>query len=282
MRMNLPRLFSGATHGGGLFGAPSKPAAPNRLVTLHDSLRRITGARVDDDAAVAAASPEAAELLGILDGIEARDVGVDQADVRVGDVAYVPVVETDRYHVGVFVLGPQARIPLHDHPGMTVLSRVLRGSVTMSSFDLLGEGRDGSDVPNGRRRRMCRAARHAEVELRAPCAAVALDPHHRNVHEFTAGADGTAILDVIVPPYDATRRCTYYYYHHHRGPDTSSGEPSEEAVLRVDEDDASGVERTSHDQHPEVCVLEIADPEPDFSCATLPYKGLSPWAAAAP
>ena len=43
----------------------------------------------------------------------------------------------DQYSIGIFVFPPYARIPLHDHPGMCVLSRILYGDVRVVSLDLL-------------------------------------------------------------------------------------------------------------------------------------------------
>ena len=45
--------------------------------------------------------------------------------------------------------------------------------------------------------------------LRAPSTAT-LAPREGNVHAFAAGERGAAVLDVIVPPYDDERECTYY------------------------------------------------------------------------
>ncbi len=38
-----------------------------------------------------------------------------------------------------------------------------------------------------------------------------VEPEERNIHEYVAGADvGCAIFDIIFPPYDSIRHCTYY------------------------------------------------------------------------
>jgi PCO_ADO len=55
-------------------------------------------------------------------------------------VRYLHIAEVpDQYSIGIFVFGPYARIPLHDHPDMCVLSRVLYGELQRQSLDLARE-----------------------------------------------------------------------------------------------------------------------------------------------
>jgi len=52
-------------------------------------------------------------------------------------VRYLPISEVpNQYSIGIFVFAPHARMPLHDHPGMCVLSRVLYGDLKRLSLDL--------------------------------------------------------------------------------------------------------------------------------------------------
>lgn len=54
---------------------------------------------------------------------------------------------------------------------------------------------------------------HPPDRLQAPDVTV-LFPFQGNLHEFMSGADGAAVLDVLVPPYnDDDRDCTYYEIH---------------------------------------------------------------------
>eukprot|EP00531_Pseudo-nitzschia_arenysensis_P010690 CAMPEP_0116127076 /NCGR_PEP_ID=MMETSP0329-20121206/6655_1 /TAXON_ID=697910 /ORGANISM="Pseudo-nitzschia arenysensis, Strain B593" /LENGTH=406 /DNA_ID=CAMNT_0003621167 /DNA_START=274 /DNA_END=1494 /DNA_ORIENTATION=+ len=75
-------------------------------------------------------------------------VNDDDNDVSMGDdddddnnrssiVRYLHIAEApDEYTIGIFVFGPHERIPLHDHPEMCVLSRVLYGDLQRFSLDL--------------------------------------------------------------------------------------------------------------------------------------------------
>ncbi|KAG7354108.1 cysteine oxidase/2-aminoethanethiol dioxygenase domain containing protein [Nitzschia inconspicua] len=161
-------------------------------------------------------------------------------------VRYLHVCEVpDQYSIGIFVFGPNARIPLHDHPDMCVLSRVLYGDLIRLSLDLArpeeagayfekeerkhqpSDGQSSSswfpygwfgrnhnnlhhihnNLPKG-----SKAAFKNEIDhLQAPDVTV-LYPYEGNLHEFVAGPQGAAVLDVLLPPYDnvQNRDCTFY------------------------------------------------------------------------
>lgn len=168
-------------------------------------------------------------------------------------VRYIHITEVpEQYSVGIFVFPPFARIPLHDHPEMCVLSRLLYGDLQCLSLDLLKEDTTTaaaaaattststatksrqhdrhSAVPNtvyneqqgqqehqnamlppglppGSRRVLKNPIKH----LHAPDVSM-LFPFQGNLHEFYAGPNGAAVLDILLPPYDANhdRDCTFY------------------------------------------------------------------------
>lgn len=139
-------------------------------------------------------------------------------------VRYLHIAEKEKkYSIGVFVFPPHARMPLHDHPKMCVLSRVLYGDLTKDSLDIDKQpssrqswlssifsshqniGWAGGKVPANSKR-----AYKRETEfLQAPDVTM-LFPFKGNLHEFIAGPNGAAILDVLIPPYDDSRDCTFY------------------------------------------------------------------------
>jgi hypothetical protein len=150
-------------------------------------------------------------------------------------VRYLHISEVpDQYSIGIFVFAPYARIPLHDHPDMCVLSRVLYGDLQRRSLDLVRGEEDAMSIDasmdkkrtswlggwlnrmDSVKRRLPKGSKQAlkndDVDyLRAPAVTV-LYPYEGNLHEFIAGPDGAAVLDVLLPPYDNTRNrdCTFY------------------------------------------------------------------------
>lgn len=135
-------------------------------------------------------------------------------------ISYMHVYADAALSIGIFVLPAGASIPLHDHPGMSVLSQLLYGSLHVTSYDAgepLAAGGGGPGALLGRlagrqtgERRM-RCAPPTERVVRAPAPPLRLDPLRGNIHEFVALED-TAIFDVLTPPYNdfAGRSCHYY------------------------------------------------------------------------
>mmetsp|Transcript_40644 Transcript_40644/g.95432 ORF Transcript_40644/g.95432 Transcript_40644/m.95432 type:complete len:329 (-) Transcript_40644:309-1295(-) len=106
----------------------------------------------------------------------------------------------NKFSMGIFVFPPGATMPLHDHPGMCVVSKVLYGEIRSKSYDLIGP----TGGVNG-----YKAFGPRERILAAPNTTI-LYPKMGNVHEFTAGPCGAALLDILLPPYDDDRDCTFY------------------------------------------------------------------------
>lgn len=141
-----------------------------------------------------------------------NDILPHEAGIRYLQIAEKP----GHYSIGIFVFPPNEKIPLHNHPGMTVLSRVLYGHLTVKTYDIIPENNNHKSwLPNFMTRRVLRtpqnsihAYRNKENNIHSP-QVLEFYPEKANLHEFTAGADGAAVLDVLVPPYD-DRDCTFY------------------------------------------------------------------------
>ena len=163
---------------------------PNAVKALHDAVR---DAAANHAAELRQQGPQIDALLTAMSAVDAAALGIHEYK---GACTYLGIVEHADYAIAAFVLAPHAKIPLHDHPHMTVLSRVISGSLRVTSFDV---GADGK-------------ARRSSSIMTSADGPAALFPSVNNVHEFRAGADGACVLDVIVPPYDedSGRACHYF------------------------------------------------------------------------
>lgn len=161
-------------------------------------------------------------LRAVMDLIHAEHLGLGTGSIAPGKaITYLHVHEEDDFSIGIFVLPPHARIPLHDHPRMCVISRLLRGSLIKTSYDWDDEevqmpsSQMAAQQENKRLQGQARVRQARQVGGPIPVhgpVTFALTGHQENLHEFEAGAAGAAILDVLMPPYapDNDRDVTYY------------------------------------------------------------------------
>ncbi|KAG6528936.1 hypothetical protein ZIOFF_011128 [Zingiber officinale] len=155
----------------------------------------------------------------ILDKMGPEDIGLstdilffrdgDHISNRTSRIAYATIYNCDNFSICVFFLPRAAVIPLHDHPGMTVFSKLLLGTMHIKSYDWL-------DPVTSSDRYMRPAELIVDSDFTAPCKASVLYPATGgNIHAFTA-ITPCVVLDVLGPPYtkEDGRDITYYrdYY----------------------------------------------------------------------
>lgn len=175
--------------------------------------------------------PDALQRLLIsVHNLKPKDIGFDMSwvsnsQVYAAPVAYVHITENEVFSMGIFILRPGSRIPLHDHPGMYGILRVMYGSLRCRSFtplqnlkpnhpayprSFVTEAFPGS---GWQFRDLIMARPHQDVVVNAESCAQLLTPEEGNLHEVTP-VDGPAVfLDILAPPYDhdlGTRECRFY------------------------------------------------------------------------
>ncbi|KAJ4818676.1 hypothetical protein LUZ62_031242 [Rhynchospora pubera] len=163
-------------------------------------------------------------LRSVLDTITAQDVGLNlnmrcfrQSDGQQPQITYLHLHECDKFSIGIFCLPPSGVIPLHNHPGMTVFSKLLFGSMHIKSYDWVDTLNDPYDSFPGHTNNIGQvgpslAMVKSDGVVTAPCDTAVLFPNDGgNMHCFTA-LTPCAVLDVLGPPYsdDEGRHCTYY------------------------------------------------------------------------
>ncbi|CAN1261762.1 Plant cysteine oxidase 2 [Linum perenne] len=162
--------------------------------------------------------PDVNTLCRILDNMKAEDVGLssklhffnpNKAAVvvqgTVPRVCYTTIYKCTNFSMCIFFLPAGGVIPLHNHPQMTVFSKLLLGRVHIKSYDLVSCPCDASPF-----HRLAKLV--ADEDYSAPCDTSVLYPTTGgNIHQFTA-LTPCAILDVLGPPYSVEdgRDCSYY------------------------------------------------------------------------
>ncbi|KAF7850377.1 hypothetical protein BT93_L5553 [Corymbia citriodora subsp. variegata] len=161
-------------------------------------------------------------LKTLMASMEAVDVGIDEfgpgsppsspdspkeliSSQEVSKITYIHVHECDDFSMGVFCFPAGATFPLHDHPGMTVLSKLLYGSMYVKAYDWV-------KVDESNARTIGLAGTVKDGVMRSPCETSVLFPRSGgNIHCFTA-LTPCAILDVLSPPYSEEfgRPSTYF------------------------------------------------------------------------
>ena len=104
-----------------------------------------------------------------------------------------------RFKLEIFMLRQGAQLPVHDHPGMSVVSKLLYGCVRIRKFDWQSDS----------------TVRLVRDQTLSPGDIALLFPKREgNLHEITAH-EPSAFFDVLTPPYDPSngRDCTFYSLH---------------------------------------------------------------------
>ncbi|XP_012694709.2 2-aminoethanethiol (cysteamine) dioxygenase a [Clupea harengus] len=176
-------------------------------------------------------------------------------------VTYMHICETDAFSMGVFLLKRGASIPLHDHPGMNGVLKVLYGKVNIRCFDKLDKPPDAETEPvfdpplmpfqKDALRRSVLKTTGEYTEDSGPCI---LSPVNDNLHQIDAVEGPAAFLDILAPPYDPDdgRDCHYF----------KVLQPVSKSVDRNSEQTVEG----------ETWLLEVPQPA-DFWCGGEPYPG---------
>lgn len=117
--------------------APAQTAEPNTLQALL--------ALCSDVLTPPAQKQEAdlTQIVALLEQVTAEDVGAaallasmpgSAAIDAAATIRFCDLYDSDAYSVVAFALPPKACLPMHSHPNITILSRVVHGSVQVSTF----------------------------------------------------------------------------------------------------------------------------------------------------
>jgi cysteamine dioxygenase len=166
---------------------------------MHPKLCRLADLAEREFSAGSSATPALSALTAELESLTCADLEADLAALDRG----VPwterlLFERPDLHASLFLVPAGRELPLHDHPEMTVLLRVLAGRLEIRSFDWV-PGTPG--MARARPARTVRPGDRCDV----------LGPRDGNLHHLRALED-TVFVDLFSPYYDeaAGRPCSYF------------------------------------------------------------------------
>ncbi|KAJ3099531.1 hypothetical protein HDU97_002974 [Phlyctochytrium planicorne] len=142
-------------------------------------------------------------------------VTVQQLNVQlppVDPIEYYNIYSSENLTICIFVLRKGAVMPVHDHPSMTVYSKIVSGDLHFKTFEFLPTAPFVVDPTSNTKGRYARIEVDRVIAGGGPDSLLVIDPAAgANLHSFTAMSDNVVMLDIIGPPYnDIDRHCTYF------------------------------------------------------------------------
>ncbi|BFY98882.1 hypothetical protein BsWGS_01922 [Bradybaena similaris] len=142
--------------------------------------------------------------------IKERDAELQKID-KVAPVTYMHIHQDNNCTIAVFVVKSGSVLPLHDHPRMHGLLKVLYGKVRIVSYTEV----DQKPLPASLQKRSSKGCvktvyRHNDILLSDKDDCCVLSPNERNFHEIQPETKFAAFLDVLAPPYEDDSGCHYY------------------------------------------------------------------------
>ncbi|KAK4362449.1 hypothetical protein RND71_017690 [Anisodus tanguticus] len=161
-------------------------------------------------------------LTSVLDSLEPKDIKFTAPSLEFSStspgtkeaplVTYIKLHECNKFSIGIFCLPPSGVIPLHNHPGMTVFSKLLAGTMHAKSYDWVQDHDQFNTCREQQKCGMRLAKVHVDADFTAPCNASVLFPESGgNMHCFKA-LTPCILLDVLGPPYSEAEGRHYQDY----------------------------------------------------------------------
>ncbi|XP_050075350.1 2-aminoethanethiol dioxygenase [Anopheles maculipalpis] len=177
---------------------------------------------------------------------------------------YVGVFENDRFAMSVFVLRENYTMPLHDHPQMHGLLRVVSGAVQICSYSEVAR-RDTVEPKDGKLRRHVLVVAEPEKIISSSAGDCAvLTPTERNFHEITAIGGPAAFFDILSPPYNLSSQPQYFFYR-------KVPVPRHLAEMEPHGFGGPNIRPAQEDERPRYVLETIPNPE-HYYCDTVQYS----------
>lgn len=82
------------------------------------------------------------QLINLMSNLKASDLNFDQTEIdrrvlTVAPCAFVRLFENQNFNLSIFSIRPGSRLPLHNHPKMHGILKVITGKIVIKNFDLI-------------------------------------------------------------------------------------------------------------------------------------------------
>lgn len=130
-------------------------------------------------------------------------------------ILYFPIEENSEFTIAIFFFPKDIQMPLHDHPNMVVISKILEGEIERTSIDFKN---DDVQINLPKKiyfnEKMDQELIFRDLKLKKDVLKEEeidyLTPLKYNLHQFKAKKN-TAMLDILIPSYDLNDRyCNFY------------------------------------------------------------------------
>lgn len=171
-----------------------------------------------------------------MDRINLNTLGIHSVSNRFASLKRmecIQIIQTEHFEISAFILPKGFEIPLHSHPQMSVITKVLCGKLLVQSFTPIVKPKPSHNSPQRREQTIpveptvssTSSDRSFSVSVNdTACARIAisgrvyqstdkpwiLTTNVGNIHSFHAESD-CIVLDIIFPPYNGTTRVCRFY-----------------------------------------------------------------------
>lgn len=219
------------------------------------------------------------QLKELMDGLRDTDLGLDKSQLMNSEgyvrepkeppITYIKIHEDSDISIGIFIIKPGCRIPLHNHPNMHGLLKVVSGQVNVNVYTKwIPKKGDTLEIPPFLQDKqhfikqglVFPTEKVSLKEIDSSYETLLLSPDQNNFHEIQTLGDGpAAFFDILAPPYhtetfeDEIRECYFF---------------SEIAV-----DDSNNSNNNIHSDSPKLIWLRRTKVPDDYDCDQEPYLG---------
>lgn len=212
---------------------------------------------------------------------------LNEAGERVAPVTYLHLYEDHVFTMGIFVLKHGVRLPLHDHPGMYGVIKVIHGTAVVTSYNDFKNKTPPEEITRHllphQRHLVKSVVKNATQHVTPHSPTCVLSPEEGNFHEIHAREGPLAFVDILAPPYDqdsGSRQCHYYKElvftsAHSKTKDTSDnhlGGMSNGRDNRILDNQHGAAVETSMKDSASYYLIRVPQPR-EFWCDTAEYQG---------